>query len=197
MAAAARKHEVEMRGHPSAESAAAEKMAEHCGSIMKDADKLSADAESAATFHQHAREGTRGEVGRQRRRGERTDVARQMLFDRSSRREMRPPGDRMNHRIAFTLLLFAFAAPVTAADTMFLNYWDRYATKLTTERVPADSPTTSFYRSQFAVMAINPAFGGSTRSTTDTREETVAGEKPAPQQVEEPAAAAGRERGRK
>lgn len=51
MAAAARKQEEEMRGHPTSEAAAAAKMAQHCGSIMKDAEKLAADAESAAKFH--------------------------------------------------------------------------------------------------------------------------------------------------
>lgn len=51
MAAAARKQEEEMRGHPTPESAAAAKMAQHCGAIMKDADKLAADADSAAKFH--------------------------------------------------------------------------------------------------------------------------------------------------
>jgi uncharacterized membrane protein YccC len=51
MAAAARKFEEEMRSHPTAESKAAASMAKHCGSIMKDADKLAVDAESAAKFH--------------------------------------------------------------------------------------------------------------------------------------------------
>lgn len=51
MAAAARKYEEEMRGHPTPESKAAATMAKHCGAIMKDADKLAADAESTAKFH--------------------------------------------------------------------------------------------------------------------------------------------------
>lgn len=102
----------------------------------------------------------------------------------------------MSHRIALGLLLSAFAAPVTAADPMFPNYWDRYATKLTTERVSGQSPTTSFYRSQFAVMAVEPALAPSSRHGTDSGANTVAGKKPAPRQNREPAAAGGRDGGR-
>jgi hypothetical protein len=72
----------------------------------------------------------------------------------------------MTHRIVFALLLSTFAAPVMAQD-MFPNYWDRYAVKLTTERVPADSPTTSFYRNQYAVMTLEPALAPSSRPTID------------------------------
>jgi hypothetical protein len=51
MAATARNYEESMRGHPTADSAAAAQMAKHCGAIMKDADKLASDGESAAKFH--------------------------------------------------------------------------------------------------------------------------------------------------
>lgn len=51
MAAEARKHAEEMRGHPTPESKAAAEMATHCGTIMKDANKLAEDAEAAAKFH--------------------------------------------------------------------------------------------------------------------------------------------------
>jgi len=51
MAAAARKYEDEFKGHPTADSKAAAQMETHCATIMKDANKLAADAESSAKFH--------------------------------------------------------------------------------------------------------------------------------------------------